>query len=82
MATCFVNDKGDLKPYSDSTDEESWSYMAYREARRRYWKAHPFGENDVIVYWDVFKFPKTTDDWEDQVRHWCETIERLEKGLL
>lgn len=82
MASNYMNDKGHLKPYHDSTDDEAWSYMAFREARKRYWKKHPFAEggNGVIVFWDIFKYPKTKDDWEGQVQYWHETIERLEKG--
>lgn len=80
MAGSLVNKDGYLKPYEDSTDDEAWSYAAFRESRKRYWKCRPHREGDTIVFWDIFKYPKTRDNWEDQVQYWYETIERLEKG--
>ena len=65
-----------MKPYEDSTDDETWSFRAYRAAMQR-GQQHlvPFQDGDTIVFRDFFGFPKVTNDFEVQVRYWTMRIE-------
>lgn len=65
-----------MKPYENSTDDETWSFRAYHEAMKR-GQRHlvQFQDGDTIVFQDFFGFPKVTHDFEQQVHYWTMRIE-------
>lgn len=79
MSTNFINDKGFFKPYHDSDDDAAWSYTAYRKARKEHFQSEDYKTGQRFVIHDVFSFPKTSNNFEEQVEFWRKVFDRWDR---